>query len=353
MRAVGHEVFVVLGTEGETLQRMRAAGLRCEFVPMALTDKWHWWRYAEARRKLVRLFRREQPDVVHCNDLPTSQMVGQSAERLGIPRVCHHRFPFDRLTVDWLNKFGAERHVFVSRYLMDDVCGVSPQVAAAPCAIVHDGLPLPSIPTDTERKAARTQLNLPLNKVLVLFAGQLIERKGVADLIQAWHAISSAASRHAELLIVGDDLQNGGRYRIDMERLARQLGSPARFFGFQRNLPDWLAAADVAVVPSHVEPLGNATLEAMAYALPVVGCDVGGIPEMIVDEETGVLVPPKNPEELAAAIQRLIENAELRKRMGTAGRRRCERHFSIENHTANMLEQYQSTLRSCSGSLIS
>src|SRR5205823_5389138 len=128
--------------------------------------------------------------------------------------------------------------------------------------------------------------------------------------------------------VVGDDLAGNGAYRAEMERLAREVDCPARFVGFQKNVPDWLTAADVATVPSHVEPLGNATLEAMAAGLPVVGGAVGGIPEMIADGRTGLLVPPKDPDRLAAALARLIAGPEERRRFGTEGRARCRQLFS-------------------------
>src|SRR5206468_2258265 len=107
-----------------------------------------------------------------------------------------------------------------------------------------------------------------------------------------------------------------GAYRGAMERLAGQLGCPVRFVGFQKNVGEWLLASDVAVVPSHVEPLGNATLEAMSYALPVIGGDVGGIPEMVLGGETGLLVPPQSPERLAEALARLIREPETRRQFG-------------------------------------
>ena len=88
--------------------------------------------------------------------------------------------------------------------------------------------------------------------------------------------------------MIGDDLDGQGKYRLEMQQLAEKLGCPARFVGFQRNIPQWLMASDVAVVPSHAEPLGNATLEAMSYALPMIGCEVGGIPEMVLAGETGI-----------------------------------------------------------------
>src|SRR5207302_431401 len=107
-----------------------------------------------------------------------------------------------------------------------------------------------------------------------------------------------------------------------------------RFMGFQSDLRPWLTAPDVAVVPSHVEPLGNATLEAMAYGLPVLACAVGGIPEMVEHQVTGVLVPPRAPDRLADALTALIADAPRRRALGNAGRARCEAFFSLDAHVS-------------------
>jgi glycosyltransferase involved in cell wall biosynthesis len=191
-------------------------------------------------------------------------------------------------------------------------------------------------------------LGLSADRPLVLFAGQIIERKGVADTLHAWHQLQGKWGETANLVIVGDDLEGKGAYRATMEALAAELGSSARFVGFQKNVPTWLTAADIVLVPSHAEPLGNATLEAMAHARPVIGGDVGGIPEMVVGEETGLLVPPKSPRDLAAAIDRLLADPALRDQLGTAARERCERLFSLEAHVAAVVRQYEAVLsRQC------
>ncbi len=308
---------------------MRQAGLDVWHLPLAMTDKLKWRRYRRAQRALRRLLFELRPDVIHANDLPTSQMVAQAAGRLGVPRVCHHRWIFEGPAIDWLNKFGAERHLFVSHALMNQLCAASPRLATIPREVVHDGLPLPACPGEAERFAARSRLGLPADRLVALYAGQMIPRKGVADLLNAWHALHAAWGERAELVLVGDDLENDGHYRREMEALAAQLGCGARFVGFQRNVPQWLTAADVCLVPSHAEPLGNATLEAMAHGRPVIGTQVGGIPEMVVDGETGLLVPPHDPPRLAAAIDRLLGDAGQRGRLGAAGRRRCEQQFSL------------------------
>jgi glycosyltransferase involved in cell wall biosynthesis len=333
-------VLLVVGTDGEALERFRRAGIRCVFVPQRFTDKLKWLQYRKARNLLLEVLEREQPDVVHSNDLPTHQMTRDAARRLRIPCICHHRWIFDAKAIDWLNKFGADRHLFVSQALMEMLCGESQRLAKSPRAVVYDGLPIPKMPTEDDRSAARRKFGIALDKPVVLFAGQIIERKGVADLLRAWTLLPNRWHGQAELAIVGDDLEGKGEYRLKMESLAAELGVLAQFMGFQRNVGDWLTAADVVLVPSHSEPLGNATLEAMAYGRPVIGARVGGIPEMVVDEETGILVPPKSPSELAAAIDQLLGDAEWRQRRGLLARRRCEEMFSLEAHVEAVLKEY-------------
>ena len=246
-------------------------------------------RYRRSRNALVEILREEKPDIVHSNDLPTHQMASDAARRLRIPRICHHRWLFGGPAIDWLNKYGAEHHLFVSQALMDELTGASEGLKRSSGSVVYDGLPLPEPITDKARSEARIQLKLPAEKVIVVIAGQVIERKGHADLIHAWSHLARQAADRAELVVVGDDLERHGAYREQMEQLAGSLGVPARFVGFQKNVDRWLAASDIAVVPSHVEPLGNATLEAMSMALPVIGGHVGGIPEMVVAGKTGTV----------------------------------------------------------------
>lgn len=370
LRDAGHEVLCVVGTEGELQTKLKAEGIRTYYVPQRFTDKWKWLSYRRSRNELMRILRVEQPDVVHSNDLPTHQMAGDAARRVGIPRICHHRWIFEGGAIDWLNKFGAERHVFVSKALMDELSGNSAKLRASEREVVYDGLPLPRIggvegrqtgdrgqesevgSQESDSKAgAKRELGLDENKALVLFAGQIIERKGVAEVLRAWKILEPRWGQSAELVIVGDDLEGKGAYRAKMEALAAELSCLGRFVGFQKNVPTWLSAADMVLVPSHAEPLGNATLEAMAYARPVIGTRVGGIPEMVVDEHTGLLVPPRDPDSLANAIDRLLVRPMLRSELGVAARERCEQLFSLEAHVASMLKQYETVLERTSVAL--
>jgi glycosyltransferase involved in cell wall biosynthesis len=340
LRQAGHEVLVVLGTQGEVLERLSAAGHRCLHSPMTLTDRWHPWRYWSARNRLRRLLRREAPDIIHSNDLPTHQIVSDAARGLGIPRICHHRFVYGGRCIDWLNKFGAERQLFISHSLKEYLTSQSRDLKEASGAVVYDGLPIPPLPSRQDRLDARRQLGLSPGRSLMLFAGQVVEVKGVADLLRAWSLLMPRWRDRAELLIVGDDLQKQGAYRRQMDSLARELDCPIRFVGFQQDVQRWQTAADIAVVPSHVEPLGLVALEAMSLGLPVVGCAVGGICETVCDGVTGLLVPPRSPDQLAAALERLLQDEGMRAEFGSAGRQRCEDLFSLEAHVGKVVSEY-------------
>src|SRR5262245_52039093 len=104
LQEAGHDVLVVLGTRHEVFDRLVKAGLRPVYAPMYLTDKWRFLRYWWSRGGLRKVLRRFAPEVIHSNDLPTHQIVSDAARGLGVPRVCHHRFPFPGTAIDWMLK---------------------------------------------------------------------------------------------------------------------------------------------------------------------------------------------------------------------------------------------------------
>ncbi|MCC7409199.1 MAG: glycosyltransferase family 4 protein [Phycisphaeraceae bacterium] len=348
----GCHVVCVLGQEGDAAELMRQSGLDVRIAAMPTTDRWHWLRYSRARYALRSIFKKDGITVAHANDLPSHQIASDAVRGLPIARVCHHRFLYDAATTRWLLKFGAERHLFVSRGLQEllyqpaDGQGMTLEdvMPAERCGVVYDGLPLPVAPTPGQKREARRQRAIDPDHVVAVFTGQVIERKGVAELLRAWALLERrvvTGRAAAELIIVGDDLAGHGEYLRRMKSLARELGIDVRFAGFQKDVAEWLTAADFAVAPSHFDPLGNAVLEAMAVGLPVIGAEVGGIPEMIDRDETGLLVPPRDPHALAHALRTLILNPELRQRLGRTARRRCEERFSLRQHARAVLDEYQ------------
>jgi len=337
----GCNVVCILGSKNEVGESFSKDGVKWVYFPLPFTGKWNVLYYFNALFRLRSFLKRKRFDIIHANDLPSFQFVSRAAKPLHIPRICHHRYVFDGKGIKWFLKFGVEYHLFVSKALRRDLEKAYPSLASHPGEVVYDGLPLSEPPDENTRRHIKRSLQLPEDKVVVLFAGQIIPRKGVQDLIQAWKILPEKVKNRAYLVIIGDDLAGKGAYRQEMENLAREQGVAADFRGFQKNVDQWLDAADIVTVPSHIEPLGNATLEAMAHARPVIGAAVGGIPEMIVDGETGLLVPPRSPEALAEALNLLIQDISLREQMGKSARRRCEEVFSLENHAQNVLKIYK------------
>jgi glycosyltransferase involved in cell wall biosynthesis len=166
--------------------------------------------------------------------------------------------------------------------------------------------------------------------------GRLCAQKGFIFLINALDLLVEE-NPYIKLIIVGE-----GKMRSTIENHVQKLGlsENVQFLGYQNNILEILRSMDIFVLPSLWEGMPNAILEAMAAGLPVVATNVGGTPEVVVDGETGFLVPPRDPEALANAIQRLIDDPELRKKFGQAGRERVERHFTIQETVRKTEELY-------------
>ena len=334
-------LMCVLGNKNEVSKRFTSQNIPWCYLPLPFTSKWNLPYYFYALLRMRVFLKRNNFHLIHANDLPSFQFISHAAKPLKIPRICHHRYVFEGKAIKWFLKFGVEYHLFVSKALRKDLETAYPPLASQPGEVIYDGLPLPELLDEKTRLELRKSLKLPEDKTIVLFAGQIVPRKGVQDLIKAWKLLSQKVQDKAYLVIIGDDLAGKGAYRREMENLAKELAVPADFRGFQKNVDEWLEAVDIVIVPSHIEPLGNATLEAMAHARPVIGAAVGGIPEMIVDGKTGLLVPAQDPKALAEALTLLIEDPSLARQMGQAARRRCEEMFSLERHVENILKVYE------------
>jgi glycosyltransferase involved in cell wall biosynthesis len=163
-------------------------------------------------------------------------------------------------------------------------------------------------------------------------AATLDFHKGVDVLLEACALIDEPL----KLEIFGD-----GPVRAQLEELALRLGVDATFHGFVDDFRERVGGLDVFVLPTRGDNLPVAILEAMASAVPVVATRVGGIPELVLDEESGLLVAPDDPRALAAALERLFAADDLRVRLGRGGARRVERHFESGKVARRMIAVYE------------
>ena len=202
-----------------------------------------------------------------------------------------------------------------------------------------------------DRDAARQQLKFTPDQKLILYAGRFDPRKGLEHLVRALADEAMADHRDSQLLIAGGSRpgQADGQERDRIEDLVQDLGleNNVRFLGRvdQDILAAYYAAADLCCLPSQEEPFGLAALEAMACGTPVVASAVGGLNFTVLPEQTGLLVPPGEPSQLAQAMARLLSDRSWAAHLGKASRARVEAHFSWDGVTARLDQVYGELLK--------
>ena len=189
--------------------------------------------------------------------------------------------------------------------------------------VVRNGVPLQGYALD--RAEARRACGLPEQGVLLGYLGAMERKKGVADLLEA-----AASVPHVQVALAG-------RGTIEQEL----AGRGCLLLGALEDPRPFLRALDVFAFPSHQEALPFALLEAMAAGCPIVATRVGGIPEAVEDEVSGLLVPPKEPGRLAGALRRILSDPGLARRLGDAARARAEREFSADRMVEETLAVYR------------
>jgi glycosyltransferase involved in cell wall biosynthesis len=232
-------------------------------------------------------------------------------------------------------------------------------LAAGKIVVVPNGLDLTPFEALAPPPRLRAEIGVPDDAPMVVLVARLNALKGVADFLDA-AALVVRRVPHARFVIVGDDwVSRRGEvvadtaYRRSLSRQVGALGLDGHviFTGFRRDIPALLRESTVSVLPSHSEGLSNTLLESMAAGVPVVATDVGGNPEVVVHDETGLLVEPRAPAKLAEAIATILTNRELAQRFGRAGRRRVVQDFSLERMIERTENSYLELLSAATGTV--
>ncbi|PYO44937.1 MAG: hypothetical protein DMD33_01065 [Gemmatimonadetes bacterium] len=252
----------------------------------------------------VRAARRTEADLIHAHWLPA----GWVAARTGRPYVVQVWGTDLELArrAPWLAR-PVLRHARLVIAASNDLADAAGALGAREVRVIPSGVELPA---DVGEEADPPE---------VLYAGRLSAEKGVLELV--------AAATAMNLVVAGDG---------PLRRQVRQ----ARGFLPPAELQALYARAAVVACPSRREGFGVACLEAMAHARPVVATNVGGLRDLVVDGETGIVVPPRDPLALRTALEHLLADRELRQRLGAAGRERARRHFSWDAVTDATLSAY-------------
>jgi glycosyltransferase involved in cell wall biosynthesis len=345
-------VVVCLSTTEETFEPLvRSSGVR--LVTLAARSR------LGTIRTLRALFRRERPDLIHTT-LFESDLAGRlgaagtgipvlttlagltyEPERLDNPRVRAARLRAAQTIDGWTARRLTRRLHAVSETVKRSAVKslkVDPDlVVVIPRGRDPDLLGEPS---PARRRAVRERLGIPQEAEVVLAAGRLEQPKGHRYLVEA------AASLHRprlRVLLAG----RAGHESGALGALVRGLDLEKRvsLLGHRTDVPDLLAATDVFVMPSLLEGAAGALIEAMAMAAPIVASDLPATRETLRDEGSALLVPPRDPAALGAAIERLLEDASLRARLGAEARGVFRHRFTIDAITERLVDLYRQILR--------
>jgi len=237
------------------------------------------------------------------------------------------------------------------RMVRPHVIAISQAVAAqfegmsCPVHLVPNGIPLARFEPAPPPEGLRRELGLGPRAPVACVVGRLTPWKGHQVLLRAWRRVIERVPE-ARLLIVGEVAFWEDSYEQELKDLAAamKLDRHVRWLGFREDVPDLLRASDLLVLPSVDEPFGRALIEAMAAELPVVATRSGGVPEIVVDGDTGLLVPPGDPEALGEAIAELLGEPERARELGRAGRRRALEKFDVRRVAQQVGRIYQEIL---------
>lgn len=287
--------------------------------------------------RIVRSLKRHGADLVHTNSLKGHLLGGMAARMARLPLIWHMR--------DLLGEgegLGVVRQAAAT--CRPRVIAISEAVARqfeglpVPVEVVPNGVPLERFTPGEPPEQLRAEWELEPQAQVVMCLGRLTPWKGHRTLLQAFAQMAERCPQ-ARLLIVGEVAFWADEYGEELHALTARLGLNGRVIwaGFRSEVPELLRLADVLVLPSRNEPFGRVLIEAMATGKPVVATNSGGAPEIVVPEETGLLVPPENAGALAGALERLLGDAELRRRLGAAGMERARVHFDVRR----VVEQVQ------------
>ena len=246
---------------------------------------------------------------------------------------------------DLLHRFlyGRLQGIFaISNYIKVSVVNTCP-VPENDVHIIPPGISLDEFdPNLYDKNVVRRDLDIPENTILVGMVGRMSPGKGHEEFLRAAKKITEESGQNLRFLIVGGASYGENEYELRIKNLIHELelDSTTQLTGFRKDVPRIMSALDILAFPSHEESFGITLTEGMAMKLPIVASGNAGVLDIVVDNETGILVPPKDYQALADGIMKLARDFSVRRKFGEAGRKRVEEVFSIQAVVENLENFY-------------
>ena len=295
--------------------------------------------------KLYRLLKSHKFDIIHTHAYSAGTIGRMSAFFAGVPVIISHNHNI----YDYYNKYHHLVERFLS-YITDGIICVSDMIKkfanetqgidTKKLVTIYNGIENIRSVSGKETSSLRKELGIPRNHTVMGTVAQFSEKKGLAYLIKS-ASILLEHRKDVNFLLVGD-----GTIMGDLKQLCHNLkiGENVIFTGERSDIPEMLSLIDIFVLPSIREGLPLAILEAMACGKAVIATNVGGVPEVVKNGISGILVPPKDPEALHCAMNELLGNRGKLKKMGYNGKRVSIESFSSKTMVGKIEDLYDSLL---------
>ena len=357
LKVDGHEVLTVLLMEGPLAGALREQEIavvinrRMATVMRRKTGRVRWLarlivRVGRSVLFLSKLVREFKPHLIHTNTA-LAFVSGFVARCQRVPHVWHIReffteFPRMWKIYQWYMFVFSDRIIAVSRAVSEQF---HPRIRRERVRVLHNGFPASEFPPveDARKDGLRRRFGLTGAPIVGVVGRLKPGRKGQDIFLRAVPRIA-ARWPQAHFVLIGSVFPGNEDQEVILRELARELGIDDRITitGDVEDIKGMYSILDVSVVPSALpEHFGGVTIESMAMGCAVVATRTGGTPEQVIDGDTGFLAEPSDPDDLSAAIMRLLEDPVMRRRMGEAGRRRFEECFEFESFYPQLIEIYR------------
>ena len=347
-RRVGFEgIAFCMESAAPVLQLFRGAGVETVRWPKCDEAAWGRREFAARTARLAWEMRRRRVDVVHCSDVTAlTQQVVVAARLARAPIVCHIRNRNAQVSRSVArNLYAVRQFIFMSRATWDSF---SVQVGPDEGTIIYDGVEIEDVPDlETARTEAsaelRRELGLTHDARLIGMVARVEPQKDFTTLARAAALVAAEEPGVRFVIVGGTDLTPDQRRHFpEVKRVVAECGVERNFLflGFRSDVPRLLRAMEISVLSTHWEGLPLVIWEAMAQATPVVATAVDGIPEVIEDGGSGLLVRHEDPAQLADRLLALLRDTNRARVLGSAGRARARALFSTERFAADVAEVY-------------
>lgn len=348
LRARGVDAHLLILVEDGKLMDNYVAEATARGIPsdrIVIHRHLDWSVIGRIRKRLRKL----KPDILHTHLIHADTYGYRAGKRQRIPVIVTSRHNDDNFRRHPMIK-GLQRWLWrgytAGIAISDSIRQFTSEVENAPAdklKVIHYGMeyqPQSRAEQATARHNLRQELGLAEDTLILGMACRLIEQKGIG------YALTAFAKLHfdypdAHLVIAGE-----GDLRADLEKKVEKYNLQGRvhFLGWREEMPQILAAYDIFLMPSLWEGFGLVLIEAMSKGVPVVASRVSAIPEVVSEEETGLLVPPRDAEALARALRRLLDDRALRLHMGMLAEDRVAQFFTAERMAEQTLALYEELL---------